>query len=879
MKKGFLFCIVLTQVGCLFGCSNKINNAEYNDYFNKVSQIVNDFIPSNNSFKKQTNNSFKKQILKRKIDKDDDIFSIIDKAEGKEQRPDFANAFEQSFYIPVIVGKGLTEYRKQTNFYDVTVFADEQYYIKTYLEGEVISTNIYIPSELSIDGVSQYLYFSVDYRSEDNYKFSGVQISEDSSIEWYFYGDNTLLFLEYTKTPERTVINYQNSNLESKEIFDQNVVLDVRNRLNNEFSLINKNNFKNLTNESKFDISKIEYSNILDDLFDTRGSITLEGLQVYDGVAKGYIAQSNETTIRLPNSITAIANDFYISSPNGNIKELFIPKSVKRIVDQSGNDADISSFEIIYRNDNDDFCFLEKIVVEEGSPLFKTDGICLTNTTEDTLLYIMNENISDLDLSKYYIYSNSILYAPLPDCITKLKTFKYNIVRLRDDNYPFDILLNQCANEDLEFDTINYDYLEVCNIENEYSFSVYNRNVHINKLVLNGTFEKVYVDDGNGAINNVEIKSTNPNACVLGVLNGIDVFDVYNNNLNDDTQLFGENIKKIIVHEGVSEFSLDRFGIDYYKEGYFELYLPSTLKKFECDRLSMGGKTLKVKIISKTNDVMFTNFSRLKASGCEIKIEDNEELDNIFLNYEYVTYAYNKKGELTNNAIRLTNYLGNEEELYVPNKINSLPVTEFCISSRSSINYEPMTNTKTLKRLHLPNSLTCFSYEQSYFINGNDYSDERNYHLDSVYYDGTYDEFRLFFDSSHYLIEHKFCKEIVFLDQVIKDNTPEIHDEVFYNDLNIMIEEKGEDGTIIKHNVAIMSPSIRFENEGYSLYFLINDEPQIILLQKRDKFYNGVFNHKIIGKMEFLFYYNDASLKIRYTYNFVEKEVIFEKIK
>lgn len=89
MKKGFLFCLVLAQAACLFNCSNKINNVEYNDYLNKVKKIVNDFIPSDSPFKKQ--------LLKRKVDKDDGILSIIDKAEGKEQKPDIANALSNLF--------------------------------------------------------------------------------------------------------------------------------------------------------------------------------------------------------------------------------------------------------------------------------------------------------------------------------------------------------------------------------------------------------------------------------------------------------------------------------------------------------------------------------------------------------------------------------------------------------------------------------------------------------------------------------------------------------------------------------------------------------------------------------------------------------------
>ena len=251
-----------------------------------------------------------------------------------------------------------------------------------------------------MDGFSRYIYFGVNYIDEHNYKFGGVEISDDNTTEWYFYGDSSLVFLEYTKTYERTVIGYQNSNLFNKEINDQNVILDIRNRLEDDFSSINKNKFKSLKNESKFNISKREYSDILDDLFPSRGGVsTSSGLQIYNGVALGYISEGNETKITLPNTIKAIANDFYISSTGGKIKELFIPKSITKITDNLGNNVDFESFEIVYRDD-DKFYYLENIIVEEGSTLFKTENICLTNFDGDTLLYLMNQSVENLDLLK-----------------------------------------------------------------------------------------------------------------------------------------------------------------------------------------------------------------------------------------------------------------------------------------------------------------------------------------------------------------------------------------------------------------------------------------------------------------------------------------------
>ena len=47
-------------------------------------------------------------------------------------------------------------------------------------------------------------------------------------------------------------------------------------------------------------------------------------------------------------------------------------------------------------------------------------------------------------------------------------------------------------------------------------------------------------------------------------------------------------------------------------------------------------------------------------------------------------------------------------------------------------------------------------------------------------------------------------------------------------------------------------------------------------LTKNDGFYNGVGNYEKVGKMEFLFY-EDATLKIIFTYNEEIYEYFFEK--
>ncbi|CDC42035.1 unknown [Firmicutes bacterium CAG:449] len=73
-----------------------------------------------------------------------------------------------------------------------------------------------------------------------------------------------------------------------------------------------------------------------------------------------------------------------------------------------------------------------------------------------------------------------------------------------------------------------------------------------------------------------------------------------------------------------------------------------------------------------------------------------------------------------------------------------------------------------------------------------------------------------------------------------------------------------------------MKPYIIFEEGEYHLYFSILEKQYDIKLTKNDGFYNGVGNYEKIGKMEFLFY-EDATLKIIFTYNEEIYEYFFEK--
>ena len=176
-----------------------------------------------------------------------------------------------------------------------------------------------------------------------------------------------------------------------------------------------------------------------------------------------------------------------------------------------------------------------------------------------------------------------------------------------ENNREFDIFANIFLSSDIQ---AHFEYLEVGNVYDQYNFSILNDKVNIDKLVLNGTFDEVYISDENGAIKNIELNSTNPNATFAGFVNGLETIDIYfNNNLDNLSPINCLNAKNIVVHEGVTEFSLNQFEIDYNLDRTINIYLPSTLNRIYYDRLQYNAAT-KIKLISKVNNVGYFSLTK-----------------------------------------------------------------------------------------------------------------------------------------------------------------------------------------------------------------------------------------------------------------------------
>lgn len=182
-----LFMMLLSSCG-------RVKNEEYEEFSTKMNQIIDDFIRKEDHQKSKKND----RRVRRSFQNQDEIIAMLNSSEDYEERKiDIANAFEQSMYIPVIVGEGLVKYRKQSNFYNLITFYNNDGYVKVTNSGNETSTYIYIPNDVSYDHDTHYMYFDITYNNENDYSFNGYEISDSGNTEWAFYGDNTLTFIEY----------------------------------------------------------------------------------------------------------------------------------------------------------------------------------------------------------------------------------------------------------------------------------------------------------------------------------------------------------------------------------------------------------------------------------------------------------------------------------------------------------------------------------------------------------------------------------------------------------------------------------------------------------------------------------------------------------
>lgn len=802
-----LFMMLLSSCG-------RVKNEEYEEFSTKMNQIIDDFIRKEDHQKSKKND----RRVRRSFQNQDEIIAMLNSSEDYEERKiDIANAFEQSMYIPVIVGEGLVKYRKQSNFYNLITFYNNDGYVKVTNSGNETSTYIYIPNDVSYDHDTHYMYFDITYNNENDYSFNGYEISDSGNTEWAFYGDNTLTFIEYSKTVETCEVRYQNANLSNRIYSDETLTSAVREKIKNRFESINKEEFRVLKRDSQFVVTEQEADEIIKRLFpDSVTVVESKGIMIDrdSGAAYMYAAKGEERVV-IPNNVQYLTQDFYIVIEGETIvKELYIPKSIIGIKDESNQITDVRNLSIIVRKDSD-VLYLEKIEVQPGSTLFKVEGPLLTSHDGTALLYVMNKKTTELDLLKFNSFPRRIIETFCPKTILSAKTLKFN-------NYP-----NATDEGNLYFyfvgNNMSYNYhyelLEVHHVTNDTRI-YFSGNNSIKHLVLEGDFEYVEISDSEEIVSEITLHSSRENAYLKGDFTGLKVIDIYNNVYSNDFESIRcDNIEKIVVHEGVTSFDLNKIQFDYYEYKTVEVELPSTLEYFDYRR---GDMNAHIKISTKVNEMIFKDASKLKQEGYEVVIEDQPELNQLFDDYEFITYDSNGN----TSTLELITYRGMESELYVPSHISGKTVTSFRMEAVTNLTHEELPNLNVLKKVHLPNTISFFDLYST--------MSENKYHLEELYFDGTLEQFKNVCQFGvNYLLEIGFCDKIICNDQTLSLKTESDH--YSYGDQVFSIDD------VELHCTNVV---VNKTKEGYIFDIIINGEKYSITLELVSKdAYSGVIDY------------------------------------
>ena len=194
MKKKFIvtlalaLCVLICAISFV-GCSKPSGAEEFNAFKQKVINVLKDNgvnvveVKSYESVN-TTVSPMAKDITMSSVDQINEIVigDVEVKSDSKGVEMARQEMYEQSLYIPLIVGDGMVNNHNSNTMYNTSVLVDCSW--KTYMEfkqsGTVTTVNSYSPALEDDCAYSAVIY--LDYTSKDNYKFLMLLVWEDGRI-------------------------------------------------------------------------------------------------------------------------------------------------------------------------------------------------------------------------------------------------------------------------------------------------------------------------------------------------------------------------------------------------------------------------------------------------------------------------------------------------------------------------------------------------------------------------------------------------------------------------------------------------------------------------------------------------------------------------
>lgn len=290
----------------------------------------------------------------------------------------YTDIFEQTFYIPLIMGDALAAYYNVSSFYGVCSNTPWNQYVTTEKAGDVKTTYVYTPAGEVFEKETM-ISMRLDYQSQDEYTVNVKQFSSDLSNRLYAYLDSDGNFLAVSHevgNANNCYVTYSNDGFNGYSVTDTDTVNEIVGCIAGEFTSENQEKIRAVQSRSQYTVDEEKWGKAQEKYFgdSNKAFSPYEWADEDETVLMGYRCFETTEEIVVPARARYLLDNFHISYGDGveSTKTLIIPKTVKGIkTQQEGGvlpDVAVSEFRI----STHDHSPLDAIVVESGSALFQS---------------------------------------------------------------------------------------------------------------------------------------------------------------------------------------------------------------------------------------------------------------------------------------------------------------------------------------------------------------------------------------------------------------------------------------------------------------------------------------------------------------------------
>ncbi len=418
VKSLMVITVAFSSLWAVVGCAcfdpddefNSAYNAEYEEYSKKVISIMDKIgiLDAATLGKDSETEGASARLLSNTYSSNSDeiwdILEDVDDPEVKDLYYTYQDAFEQTYFIPLIVGRAISEYYGEASFYGVKVNTPWNQYVETTKNGNTTTTRVYTPAGEVFDKET-FIVMNMNYVSLDNYTLSFLVFNIDESRLYYFNLDHEGNLIAYSYNIDGEEYNnfvlYSHDRFDGYKITDMTICNSIKTLIIDEFRSVNKDSIKTIKNNVSYNIDATKWDWASGYFFGgSEDGHVVDHYSFIDedsSVLASIGSDGTKTTFTIPRNVRYLSTHLLVgmsqTDKSSDTITLVIPETVRGIKKYDGNRnlIDASTDELIVSTH--DGKTLANIQVAQGSPLFMAGEGDLRDL-EGNVIYHMNKPVA-----------------------------------------------------------------------------------------------------------------------------------------------------------------------------------------------------------------------------------------------------------------------------------------------------------------------------------------------------------------------------------------------------------------------------------------------------------------------------------------------------